>query len=118
MYFSIVTNDQLRKQRFIIDKDVEARSKWRKRHTWYTAAREKASNRMFRAYNEVQQKYGETLFKEYVRERHLNENVYQDIKAENLDYEMFGKFPNMRRHMDEKNHIITFYYNDSTKCVQ
>uniref|UniRef100_A0A1B0AHM9 Uncharacterized protein n=1 Tax=Glossina pallidipes TaxID=7398 RepID=A0A1B0AHM9_GLOPL len=91
MYLTIVTNAHLRTQRSIIDKDFEARSKWRKRHTWYAAAREQASYEMFRAYNEVQQKYGETLFKEYVRERHLNENVYRDIKAENLDYEMFDR---------------------------
>uniref|UniRef100_A0A1A9V0Q3 Uncharacterized protein n=1 Tax=Glossina austeni TaxID=7395 RepID=A0A1A9V0Q3_GLOAU len=118
MFLSIVTNDQLTTQRFIIDKDFQARSRWRKRYRWYTAAREKASNEIFRTYNEVQQKYGDTLFKEYVRERHLNEKVYQDVKAENLDYEMFGKFANMKEHMDEENRIISFYFNDSTKCVK
>uniref|UniRef100_A0A1B0B0A7 Uncharacterized protein n=1 Tax=Glossina palpalis gambiensis TaxID=67801 RepID=A0A1B0B0A7_9MUSC len=112
MYLSIVTNDQLRRQRYVIERDFESRSKWRRTHSWYPTARERASSELFRAYKEVQQKYGEALFKEYVKERHLNENVYRDIKAENLDYERFGKFAAMKRHMDHKNHIIFFHYDD------
>ncbi|KAI9575100.1 hypothetical protein GQX74_015594 [Glossina fuscipes] len=85
----IVFTDQLRTVRKFNTNICVHRRLWKRLYSWYPVEQNRLYSEMERVYKEVREKHGKILFKQYVKQRRLNERIYRDIKAENLDYVMY-----------------------------
>uniref|UniRef100_A0A1B0G179 Uncharacterized protein n=1 Tax=Glossina morsitans morsitans TaxID=37546 RepID=A0A1B0G179_GLOMM len=112
----LIFHDQLKTQKKFNSNTHVHRRLWKRLYSWYPVEQNRIYSEMDRVYKEAREKHGDIFFKHYVKERRLNERIYRDVKAENLDYEMYGKYEKMKRHMDENNQVPCFYYDDSSNC--
>lgn len=112
----VIFHDQLKTQKKFNSNTHVHRRLWKRLYSWYPVEQNRIYSEMDRVYKEAREKHGDIFFKQYVKERRLNERIYRDVKAENLDYEMYGKYEKMKRHMDENNQVPCFYYDDSSNC--
>lgn len=115
----VIFYHQLTHQRTISGTIAKARRKFRRYYSWFPVQQNCLYSEMHNVYKDVRKKYGESIFKSYANERHLNEIIFCDAKIENLDNEIFIDLKNtyIKDRMDEFYNLPTFYYESSTQST-
>uniref|UniRef100_A0A1A9ZZE5 Integrase zinc-binding domain-containing protein n=1 Tax=Glossina pallidipes TaxID=7398 RepID=A0A1A9ZZE5_GLOPL len=115
----VIFYHQLTHQRTISGTIAKARRKFTRYYSWFPVQQNCLYSEMHNIYKDVRKKYGESIFKSYANERHLNEIIFCDAKVENLDNEIFTDLKNtyIKDRMDEFYNLPTFYYESSTQST-
>ncbi|KAI9588902.1 hypothetical protein GQX74_007071 [Glossina fuscipes] len=103
----VIFYHQLTHQRTISGTIAKARRKYRRYYSWFPVQQNCLYSEMHNVYKDVRKNYGESIFKSYANERHLNEAIFCDAKVENLDNEIFIDLKNT----DIKDRMEEFYCN-------
>lgn len=109
----VILYHQLTHQRTISNGITHNRRKWQKNYTWFPIEQRRIYSHMDNIYKEVREKYGDALFREYAKERFLNQRIYSEVQLCNIDKEYYGHFDKLKPFMKEDSRLPCFYYEEN-----